>query len=182
MKVRLTKACKIILFFLLISCIQCKPIDVQYKKGNINEAIINSINDFTHNHISLIKRGTIYYIGYKSYDDYYRVTISKTENKHLYNPNIKPNENKFPSNYHEENNILFIWYDKDKEIDNETIQTYQKYGLLVDSQNGTIVFLDEVIDDSLEGVTYYICKNNLVNFKKIKSNQVINSHPRLNCN
>ena len=182
MKVYLIKTCKLILFFLFISCIQCKPVDVKYREGNINEAIINSINDFTHNHKSLIKRGNIYYIGYKSYNDYYRITISKTESKHLYNPNIKPNENKFPSNFYEENNILFIWFDKGKEIDKKTIQTYLKYGLLVDNQNGTILFLDEVIDDSLEGVTYYICKNNLSNFKKIKSNQVKNSHPRLNCN
>jgi hypothetical protein len=182
MKVYLIKTCKIILFFLLIFCIQCKTIEVQYKKGNINEAIMNSIKDFKYNHKSLIKSENVYYIGNKSYNDYYRITISNTESKHLYNPNIKPNENKFPSNFYEENNILFIWYDENKEIDEKTIQTYLRYGLLVDNQNETIVFLDDIIDDSLKGVIYYICKDDLSNFKKIKSNQLKDSHPRLNCN
>ncbi|MFN3756503.1 MAG: hypothetical protein ACK4RM_06080 [Flavobacterium sp.] len=169
-------------FLFIITSYKCKTIDIPNKKGNLNEAIINSIQNFTNNHKSLLKKHNTFYVGYEVYTDYYCIIISGSENKHLYNPNKKPNDNKFPSNFLEINNKLFIWYDNKKDIDENTIQTYLKYSLLVDNKNETIYFLDDIMDDSIIGVSYYICKNDITNFKKIKSNYIKKLHPDLNCN
>ncbi len=178
----LIKSLKLFIFIISINS-QCKIIhDVPNETGNLNEAIINSIRDFKNNHQSLVKKDNTFYVGYEVYADYYYVIIVGTEKKYLYNPNKKPNENKFPSNFIEIDKKLFVWYDNNIDIDEKTIQTYLKYNLLVDNKNETIFFLDDIMDDSKKGVSYYICKNNLTNFKKSITNRVQISNSKLNCN
>lgn len=182
MKEYLININKILFSFLVISFIQCKTVYVPHKKGNLNEAILNSIQDFTKTHESVIKKYDKFYIGYEIHDDYYQIMILGSERKYLFNPNKNPDENKFPSGFLEENNKLFIWYDEDKKIDENTIQTYLRFDLLVDNQNETIFFLDDIMDDGIKATVYYICINDLTNFKKSITNYVKPSHPRLNCN
>lgn len=178
----LIKKNKIGTFFVVILFIQCKTIEVQNKNGDINDAILNSIYDFINDHKSLTKNDRVFYVGNERINDYYLITISRTLSKHLYNPSRKPSDNILPSNFYEVNNKLFIWWDDQKEVDETTIQTYLSYDLLIDNQNDTIVTLDVVLDDKTKGVSYYICKNDLSNYKKIKSSYVKNSHPKLKCN
>ncbi len=182
MKLSLIKVLKLVFFsFFIIISIRCKTTEGLYEKGNLNEAILNSINNFTNKHKLLLKKNNTFFVGHSVYKDYYRILIIRLDSKYLYNPSIKPSENKLPQNFYEENSNLFIWYDEDKQIDEKTIETYSKYNLLIDNQNETIFFLDVNMDDSVKGVVYYICVNDLTNYKKIYSNEVKKSHPRLNC-
>jgi predicted transcriptional regulator len=161
---------------------QFRSADNLQNNKSLHDVVLYSINDFIKNYTSLVKHDNVFYISKDIQPNFYRITITGSENKYLYNPNKLPNENKFPNNYVEINKKLFIWYDEEKEIDEETIKIFMKYNLLVDNKNDSINFLDVIIDDSKKGVSYYMCKNNIANFKKIKSNWVKKSHPKLSCN
>lgn len=168
----------LIFFFLLFSC---KTVPLK-KHGNVNDAILNSINDFRTKNKNLFKKDSVYHIVADEEYEFYRIIIIGSSTKHLYNPKIELSENKLPSGVYEIDDKLFIWYDSTKVINSAKVELLKKYNVLVDNEGGTTFFLDDVMDDSKRGVTYYICKNKLSNFKKRVSNFVPRSNRFLKCN
>jgi hypothetical protein len=174
---------RFIYFSCFIVLIGCKSAQLPNKSGNINDAIVNSIIDFNNGNKKLLKTHTIYHVMHNTYDDYYQLVIIGTQNKFLYNPDKIKIESELPSNYYEIENKLFYWYDDTKTIDEKTIKIYLKYDLLVDNQNGTIGYLDDfILDETLKGGFYFICKNDLTNYQKKISNSGKDLHSNLNCN
>lgn len=160
---------------------------LNYKtNGDINDAINNVILNFVNNNHQLLKNDAVFNVVFfeeeNDKNDYYKLIIIGTENQHLYNKLKKPNDNRFPSNYTEVENKLFLWYDDTKKIDSLTISTYKRYNLLIDDKNGSIKYLDsEILDDSKKGVSYFVCKNNLTKFEKHISNKSIKYPKKLKC-
>jgi hypothetical protein len=160
---------------------------LNYKtNGDINDAINNVILNFINNNHQLLKNDAVFNVVFfeeeNDKNDYYKLIIIGTENQHLYNKLKKPNDNRFPSNYTEVENKLFLWYDDTKKIDSLTISTYKRYNLLINDKNGSIKYLDsEILDDSKKGVIYFVCKNNLTKFEKHISNKSIKYPKKLKC-
>ena|SRR5690554_1454461 len=168
---------------IILICIQCSTIKMPFKQGDANHAIINAIHDFQGNHSGIFKKDDVFYIIIRENASYYDLTIINLgEKQYLYNPKVIPNDNSFPNNYYVLESKLFIWYDDLKTIDESTINTYLKYNLLVDNENDTIFFIDNVnMDDSKNGVSYLFCKNDLTKFKKYKNRIGQTSSSKLKC-
>ena len=157
---------------------------LNYKtNGDINDAINNVILNFVNNNYQLLKNDAVFnVVFFEEENDYYKLIIIGTENQHLYNKLKKTNDNRFPSNYTEVENKLFLWYGDTNKIDSLTISTYKKYNLLSDDKNGSIKYLDsEILDDSKKGVIYFVCKDNLTKFEKHISNKSIKYPKKLKC-
>lgn len=57
----------------------------------------------------------------------------------------------------------------------------KKYNMLKDDEGGWITFLDYTMNDKKKATTYYFCKNNLKEFKRIITNISDINLPKLNC-
>lgn len=173
--------------FLIILGVGCRT-SLNYRtNGDINDAIFNVVTNFINKHKQLQKNDSVFNIVFfdeeNDKNDYYRFIIIGTNKQYLYNKLKSPNENRFPSNYLEFENKLFIWYDDNKQIDSLTLATYIRYNLLIDDKDGNIKYLDNVVlDDSKKGVIYFVCKNNLTRFEKKVSNKYIKHPKKLICN
>jgi hypothetical protein len=155
--------------------------------GDVNDAAFNAVNDFVNNHQKLQQKDNVFKVVF--FDDendnngFYRFIIIGTEKQYLYNKLKHPNENRFPNNYLESENKLFLWYDDNKQVDSITVNTYKRYNLLIDDENGSIKYLDnDILDESKKGVIYFVCKNNIAKFEKIVSNKSIKYPKKLKCN
>lgn len=176
-----TKSRCIALLLLLSLSYQCKTVAPRNREGGINEAIENAIDDFVGNHKSLSSKDNTFYVNYVVFPDYFKVTILGFKKRFLYNPGHGSLQKGTPTEFIENRGKLFLWYGN-RIADGTTIQTYLKYDLLVDDQNGAITMLfDDSIDDSKKAVGYYICKSDLTHFRKVVSNYLPPAHPRLKC-
>lgn len=163
----------------------CKAPLNYLNEGDINSAIYNAVIDFDHNHKDLQKKHSVFIVVFFENEieehDFYHLTIIGEEDKFLYNKLNIQNSPKIPSNYLEIGNNIYIWYD-DKKLDNITIETFKKYNLLVDNEDGKIKFYgDVVINEKQKGVTYFICKNDITSFEKKVSNLYVKFPKKLNC-
>ncbi|WP_157505271.1 hypothetical protein [Flavobacterium antarcticum] len=104
----------------------CKTIDLPHKQGTVNDAIFNCIYDFRSINKALMKKDTVFAVISEEEDDFFRITIVGSNNKYLYNSNLIPSDNKMRNNYYETDNKLFIWYDVTKEIDEKTVEIYDR--------------------------------------------------------
>jgi len=81
---------------------------------------------------------------------------------------------------------LFFWWDDDYALNQETIDVFKEYDLLLkDNLEGNFEFYDIEIDDSKKAVHYYFCKNGLSsNYKKVTTNKGIGYYktPSIKCN
>ncbi|WP_412464553.1 hypothetical protein [Flavobacterium mekongense] len=173
---------KNIIFLVFIFFLSCKSIDSQIvSQGNIDNAIMNSIIDFKKT--KLFKTGAVFSVLENNEEEFYKITIiSKGKNKYLYSKQKKAKENKLPSRYYETDNKLFIWWDENHEVTDKNIEILNKYDMLVDDEGGNVWFLESSSDDSKKGATYFICKNDLKNYKRVISSTSSSTLPNLKCN
>ena len=176
----------VILFSLMNLMVSCSTSLVYRENGNVNDAAYNAVIDFAHNHTRLLKKHSVFRVinfGEENPEsNFYRLIIIGNDRPFLFNKSKSQNENKFPTNYLEVENKLFIWYDDAKQIDSSTIETYKKYNLLVDDENGKIKYLDnDAIDEEQKGVIYFFCQKNLTTFEKKVANKSIKFPKRLSC-
>lgn len=144
-----------------------------YEKGGVNEARMNSINDFAENS-PLFKKDLVFSISESKLDSSLIViSILGDENK-LY-PTIRnkigSNSEEFPTRYIERKKKLFYWYDSNYKITNELIAKLSEYKQIDSSlvnQDNTLLG-HYIVDDSKKGEDYYFCKNNLKTFKKVRT-------------
>jgi hypothetical protein len=87
-----------------------------------------------------------------------------------------------PSRFIEIDAKLFYLYDEDYSLTEETLEVLRKYGRLRDDPDGTL-YLDNPTNDSKKGMHYYFCKQDLANYKKVKSAIGIGYYepPKLKC-
>ncbi|WP_324689883.1 hypothetical protein [Flavobacterium cheonhonense] len=172
------------IFMFFFSCTVSKS--SSRENGDYDNIIHNAIYDFKMNNKKLLKRDSVFHLilfkeEYKE-NEFVKIIIIGSNKQFLYNKYKDPNENKFPSGYLDSDNILFFWYDDNKQIDSLTINTFKKYNLLVDDENGKIKFLDnDKIDDRKKGVLYFFCKGNIKKFEKSISNESSKYPKRLKC-
>lgn len=163
--------------------LSCNPVKSQSTSLTIfDEAIAMAINDFSKT--KAFKKGRVFDISYKEINEnLIFVSILEIEkNKYLYSITKPIEENILPSRYIEKDNKLFIWWDDNRKIDQEMFNILKKYNMLKDDEGGWIVFLDYSMDDKKKATTYYFCKKNLKEFKRIITNISNDNLPKLKCN
>jgi hypothetical protein len=188
------------MLFLLVFT-DCKPYKSQLlKKGDRNQVVQNTIIDFS-NTSRLFAKDSVFFIEIydtlhrmvlekfdednfrwirgKVYKDILAITIIGSDMKYLINDSSDITKNKnLPSMHIQKDGKLFIWNDESQIISDETLSILHEYNLI------TYDYLyDYGVDDAKKGVNYYICRNNLLNYKKITGNLAIGYYdaPKLNC-
>ncbi|MDH5415288.1 MAG: hypothetical protein OEW87_14215, partial [Flavobacteriaceae bacterium] len=170
-----------IVFLGMESCASFKPTVASVSKKN--EVIKKAILDFSHT--GEFKRGTVFSISFydtlnkmvlkdldvrnsewvvgKFYTDIQAVSIIANDNKLLLPDSIKIGSmNKLPSQYMEIEGRLFYWWDDETPLNQNVIDVYKRYNLLVKNDlEGIIEIYDSKIGDTQKGVHYYFCKNDL---------------------
>lgn len=173
--------------------------------GGKIEIIQNAILDFS-NTCRLYEKDSIFSVSYE--DSVYRMVLDKLNNRNYkwirgeileglvavsivadYNSFLLTKEikvgskGKLPSRYIEKNGKLFYWWDNDYPLTKEALNVYHKYNLLQDDKGGEIKFPNFTIDDNQKAAHYYFCKENLIKYKKIITNEGIGYYniPKLNC-
>lgn len=134
-------------------------------KGGEYKAAYNAILDFCNtSHLSK-KDKTFHLIVGENNEDIFDIHISGTTGRfYVFADGTSSN---WPTNYIEYNNHLFYWYKNTINSNSDIISKLHEYQL-IDSVNsiGDATF---VIDDGKKGVEYLLCKNNLLNYDKIKT-------------
>ncbi len=146
--------------------------------GDLNTAIENVIIDFAHTS-KLFEKDSVFVIfegyyqpGY-SYDEIFSIDISGAVNKKF--PRIVDTigsiNDHMPTHYVIHEGKLFYWTDPNAPFTKEVASVLLQYDcidstLIVDdiTFHGGIAPL--IIDDGKEGVTYFVCKKDYLNYKK----------------
>ena len=162
------KLCFFILIIVLFS--SCSSWKTKLRTTNEqNEAVYIAVQDFLHTS-KLCKQDTVFSVYIKSLNDQILgISIIGTSDK-LYptlENKIGTNEKYFPTRFFEENNKLFIWYDSTYYLTDELVNKLSKYNRIDSINVNGIIELRGSIDDSKKGVDYYICKNNILRYKKV---------------
>lgn len=144
-----------------------------YEKGGVNEARMNSINDFTKNS-QLFRKDLVFLINeYKLDSSLIVLTIIGEENKFYPTKRntLGSSFEDFPTRYIEKKKKLFCWYDPNYKITNELIAKLSEYkhidSSLVNQDNRLLAKYR--VDDSKKGECYYFCKDNLKKFEKVRT-------------
>ncbi len=99
----------------------------------------------------------------------------------------------FPNRFIQKNNKIFLWNDGLTPLSKDLLNVIKKY-IILDSTNVKLKkgllpdrFLDDRLittDDKLEGIHYYVCRNNTKHFRRIKTNIAVGYYtpPKLKCN
>ena len=198
------------IFFLTI-IVGCASFKAElYQEGSKNEAIYNAILDFS-NTKKLYKRDSIFYVTYtdslysmtmiksgdqifgeynewvpdKLYKELVAVSIGADYNKMLLTSNVKVGKKgiKIPTRYIEKDGKLFYWWDDNYPLTQKALDVFEKYNLLQDDKDGTVLFLDFTTDDAQKGADYYFCRNDLSKYKRIITNVGMGYYkpPNLSC-
>jgi hypothetical protein len=156
------------------------------QKKETDLAIQIAVKDFLHAG-KLIKEDSVFDISItNTSDDVLGVSIFGSTNKLLpTSKNIVGTSYKgFPTNYIEEGNKLFYWYDSTKNITADLIAELSRYKL-IDSLNvnGFVGIPDALRDDSKKAAHYYFCKCNLQVYKKVYTNHAMGWYdpPKVSC-
>jgi hypothetical protein len=167
---------KILLFFLVItSCDTTKNIKLK-DEGNINDALINTILDFSK---SVKFENKMYYVRKdENSKDLYRFTYTANYTYYITKEDIIGSKSRhFPSSYKEVNGTLFIWKDSTKII-TKKIFSLLTQNKIIDStlykvKEGILPennYVSVVTDESKKYTMYYVCKNNINRFLRVYSN------------
>lgn len=186
-----------ILLVLIYGCSATSKISYQ---GGINEAINNSINDFsstllfkrgaafevsfTDNYylFSLVKKddGTYVWQPDKSYPEIYGISILNSRTKFAYDSlDIGKVSKSVPSVVIKKNDKLFYWWDDNVTLTKKTVEILSEFGLIDDSKEN----LNYSNDDSQKAMHYYFCKDDLSRYRRVNSNKALGYYapPNLNC-
>ena len=155
-------------------------------KGNINDAINNSIVDFTHTS-NLSKTDSVFTISVIDINEETIIIGISVPSEVVYPTNknkVGTFDNKFPTKYIINNSKLFFWNDSTQIITQEIFDILKQYNYIDFSRSElSYILVGGVHNDGVKGVVYYICKNNLKNYKKIGSNALRKHYkpPKLQC-
>ena len=183
------KTIKILVLFFICSCSGNRNSQL-FEKGGKNEAIQNAITDFAKNEIN--KKNMAYRVlEVSESDELYCFIIG--ESPQIYpipNDTIGATSEYFPTHFKEINKRLYIWEDTTAVITKEIIQNLHKYKI-VDStiykiKTGELSVEDSPIlktNDSKKEAYYYICKENIKKYKKIRTNRIlaVEDYPKVDC-
>lgn len=174
------------LILLLGGCAISKWKETLVSTGDVNDAINNVITDFS-NTSKLSKQDSVFGVHVTDLNkDIIIVGIMGATNMVYPRPEntVGTYDDIFPSQYLIKDNKLFYWSDSTQIITQDMINMLDKYNHIDFNWQEEWEIPPYVIDDGKEGVVYYICKNNYMNYKKTGANN-INKHysvPKLNCN
>jgi|GEM_PF-2858867 len=167
---------KVMLVILLIYCSEsCSSLGMIQKNGqnSFDELITNVIDDYCS------KSNTI---GFKVFNiverpindtilDYHHISISPAISRYYMGNEInkigEPVQGGFPTEYWVKNNLLFVYTNYSGVVKKEVVDVLRTYNVLDTVEN--IINIDE----TLEGVNYFICKNNINKMVTIKSSKAI---------
>jgi hypothetical protein len=148
-------------------------------QGDYDSAIKNAISDFS-NTTSLFREDRTFSVGIKNLNNgIIGISILGNVNKFIITEDGK--SSRLPTKYLEYKGKLFYWYDESYPLNKDIIDKLDKCNL-IDSVK-SIAFAKLINDDAKKGMDYYFCKNNLLKYKKIKTNQAIGYYepPKLDC-
>lgn len=180
----------IILIFHLISCSTLGSHIIK-GKGSYFEAKKNSIIHFSKKHSKSYNINSFLVFNESTSLNSYNLKISKIDYVNM-RADIKVGEKSlyFPNDFIEFENKLFIWYDSLKNVDKKTIEMMHKYKIL-DSMfykveigmYPTDSLPIAVSDHRTKGVYYFICKNDISNFKTLKTQWILepDEFPNVKC-
>jgi len=175
----------LVIFLLFDSCVVSKwKVDL-ISEGNVNDAVSNVITDFL-NTSSLSKKDTVFGVLITDTNDgVIKVGICGAVNK-IYprkESKVGTYDAIFPTRYLIRDEKLFYWSDTTQVITQEIVSVLEKYNQIDTLWWSSGGLPDYVIDDGKEGIIYYICKNNLKNYKKTGSNTIRKHYnpPKLKC-
>lgn len=87
-----------------------------------------------------------------------------------------------PSRFMEINQKLYLWWDLDYPLTQETLDVLEKYHVFQDDEGGIITFPEDANYHSKRGVYYYYCSSNPHQYKRIFTNEwKRHKIPRLKC-
>lgn len=154
--------------------------------GNQNDAVQNAIHDFL-NKSRISKKSKVFNISITYINNnVLAISILESIDKLMPDPDNKIGTNypNFPTRYIEQAGKLFYWHDSTNVITDELVSVLAKYNQIDSTNVNGIVEIKGTLDETLKGVDYYFCKNNLLEYKKVITNRAIGWYapPKLNCN
>lgn len=168
--------------FLFSSCSTWK--EVLVAEGNQNDAIQNAIYDFLHSG-KLSKKDSVFSVYTTNInDEILGVSISGDINTLLVvtEDSVEYSYRGFPTKYFEQQGKLFYWDDSTINVTDDLVNALTRYNR-VDTMIVNTYIPERIIDHSKEGMHYYFCKDNLLKYKKVKTNVAMGYYnpPNLNC-
>lgn len=145
--------------------------------GDEQDAIHNAILDFI-NTSKLFKDDSTFLIEIASVEDVYVIAITGTINRIIITEDGRSSP--LPNNLVKINGKVFYWLDPNQSTQEAVLQELAKYGI-VDSIP-SIAFATLVNDDEKRGIDYFVCKNDLTIYKKVKSRSQAGYYPKPNLN
>lgn len=176
----------IIILSFSTSCSSWK--DNLHKTGDENNAIQNVISDFTQTSY-LYKQHKVFSISLQEINQTKIVIgILPTEDKFLPMPEdtIGNKRNYIPTNFFVKEGKLFYWNDSNKSLSEEIVNLLHQFNLIDSININGFIEIPEgamIIDERQKGVDYYLCRNNLKNYKKVTTRIGYGYYPapQLNC-
>lgn len=183
------KIIKFLVFFFICSCGSNKNSQL-FEKGGKNEAIQNAITDFAKTERNR-KNMTYNILEVSESDELYCFIIGESPKIYpIPNDTVGATSEYFPTRFKEIKKRLYIWEDTTVVITKEIIQKLHEYKV-VDStiykiKTGELSVEDSPLltsNDSQKDAFYYICKENISKYKKIKTNRVmpVEKYPKVDC-
>jgi len=154
---------------LFVNCAVSKWHETQVATGGIENAIGNSITDFIYTS-KLVKTDSIFKVSViDTNPDILIVGIARPSDiiRPSYKNKVGTYDDIFPTRYLTKDGKLFYWSDSTQVITQEIIDTLKRYDYIDFSWTELpYEMIHGVNDDGVEGMVYYICKNNYKNYKK----------------
>ena len=174
--------CLITCMLLITSCATWK--DVLITEGDEKDAIQNAIYDFL-NSGKFSNKDSVYNISIKDYNKQaWIISVYGSTNKLLISTvdSVNYNYSALAVDYRKIEGKLFYWYDSTKEVTPELLNTLIDYNM-IDTTILNVYMPSRHIDHSKKGIDYYICKNDLRKYKKVRTNKALDYYdpPSLNC-
>lgn len=172
------------------------------ENGNGNQAIKNAIIDFS-NTSKLYKKHKVFevelvdtlyrkvleridernsrWINGEPYEGIFAINISAITNEFTYllSDSLGNRKDYLPSRHMEQDGKIFIWKDKNHELNENTIKVLKKYNIVREDQLSPIL----VIDETQKAVDYYICRFDFTKYKKVTTSAAIGYYdaPNVKC-
>lgn len=177
----------IIIALFIMSCSSWKN-RLQEEVGDKNTGIHNVIADFSHKS-SLYRKNKVFSISIQEINEEKIVIgILPTEDKFLPMPEdtIGNKRNYIPTNFFVKEGKLFYWNDSNKSLSEEIVNLLHQFNLIDSININGFIEIPEgamIIDERQKGVDYYLCRNNLKNYKKVTTRIGYGYYPapQLNC-